>query len=813
MTTVFLSEKEIKHLFMRMTKSLDTKGQGFNPLNFQKELIDAHLNRGKNVILHAPTGAGKTLAALSPFYISKYFAEEIDFPDQSIYVLPLRTLAHSLADEAKMISNLWTVKTQTGEVQEDPFFLEGDVIFTTIDQALSGALTIPLSLPPRLANINAGVWPGSYLIFDEFHLLDPKRSLQTTVHLLKQLCVDMQLTRFTIMTATLSRELRKILAKELNAVHIEVTDEDLPQIKSQFQKKRKVITHSICLNANEIIEKHTNKTIVIVNQVDRAITLFKGIKKCQPKDTEVFLLHSQLLSDERKSVEGKLKEYFGKNRNDIKVILIATQVVEVGLDITSDVMLTEISSIPSFLQRIGRNARFEREEGIVHVYSLDYSGNYQPWRPYEKDDVMATEAYLHNLHGSIFDYKKSNEMINQLCSNKEIEIWQKIKLQQLTLKDRMACAYLTHEKGLSGELIRNIDSVSVLIHDKPPRDERIYLHETISVSLGKMKGFVANLINLGTEFKGKIQKIVYEKKELSFKNVESVKDINNFNFIIIHPSLASYLENTGLLLGIASREQAYKFPMKNNEKIIKRYIYKMDTFEEHINACLKAYNEICYSKTVYTRKRFAKLFKLTSEDINKIIEFIIVMHDAGKLSKEWQSTAMTNQLKVTSNLNEKILLAHTDSPSGKRIVFPDHSVLGAVIAYGVFSAVEKYRNLGESVLTAIAHHHTASADKLEWKGPLKGLGTLQKLLSENEWSISIDELKQHLTTLLREAKHKKTWSNQWSYWHADPNTYWMYLFLVRQLRISDQRSFDYIEIFQNNHPSLILEEKKYEKYQ
>ncbi|KEF37801.1 CRISPR-associated helicase Cas3/CRISPR-associated endonuclease Cas3-HD [Schinkia azotoformans MEV2011] len=811
MTLVLLTEGKIEHLFKTMTKRLDKDNQGYSPLNFQKKIIHAHLNEGKNVILHAPTGAGKTLAALSPFYISKYLSEEIDFPSQSIYVLPLRTLAYSLADEAKVISELWTVKTQTGEVQEDPFFLEGDVVFTTIDQALSGALTIPLSLPPRLANINAGVWPGSYLIFDEFHLLDPNRSLQTTIHLLKQLCVEMQLTRFTIMTATLSREIREILAKELNAVHIEVTDEDLSQIKSQFQKKRKVITHSRCLSAREIIEKHTSKTIVIVNQVDKATYLYKEVKRYQPKETEVFLLHSRLLTDERKSVERKLKKYFGEKRNKSKVILIATQVVEVGLDITSDVMLTEFSSAPSFLQRIGRNARFEGEEGIVHVYTLDDSGGNQPWLPYEEDEVKATEVYLQNVCDSYFDFKKSNDMINQLCSNKDKEIWQKIKLHQKTFKEIMADAYRGHDKGLSGKLIRNIESVSILIHGKPPRDERIYLHETISMPIGKMKGFVNNLIKRGAEFKVKIQRIVYEGKDISFKNIESVIDIRNFDYIIIHPSLASYEENVGLLFGTPCKDVTYSFPVKSDEKIIKRYIYKMDTFEEHINACLKAYKEVCYSRTAFTRKGFAELFRLTSEDINRIIDFIIVMHDAGKLSKDWQSKAMNTQLQANSNFNEKILLAHTDSSNGKRIGFPDHSVLGAVIAYGLFDIDEKYNNLGQSVLTAIAHHHSAIVEKLVWEGPLKGLATLQKLLSQIGWNIKTEDMKQHLTNQLKEAKYKKDWSNQWSYWHVDPHLYWMYLFLVRQLRISDQRSFEYVEIIRNDHTSLIVEEKKNEQ--
>ncbi|MDQ0157388.1 CRISPR-associated helicase Cas3' [Robertmurraya andreesenii] len=789
---MLLTEEKIDLVFKEMSKKLDSNKQGFTPLEFQKQIVHAHLNEGKNVILHAPTGAGKTLAALAPFYISKNLSEDISYPNQTIYVLPMRTLAHSLAKEAKEISESWRVTTQTGELQEDPFFINGDVIFTTIDQALSGALTLPLSLPERLANINAGVWPGNYLIFDEFHLLDPKRSFQTTIHLLKQLCVEMQLTRFTIMTATLSRELREILAKELNAVHIEVSESDLPKIKSQFNKKRKVVTHSARLSADEIIEKHNAKTIVIVNQVDRAKALYNEIKNNTLIDTDLFLLHSQLLSDERKSVEGKLKDYFGKNRNNKNAILIATQVIEVGLDITSDTMLTEVSSAQSFLQRIGRNARFEKEEGAVHVYSIkDYESD-RPWLPYEEDEVSDAESYLQAHNNTYFDYLTSNAMINELYGQRDKELWEQIKLNLGNHYKVMAKAYEEHKKGLASDLIRSIKSVSILIHDNPPNDEDIYLYETISISLGKIKGFISQLIKSSIVFQGKIQKVVYEKKNLTLRDIEGIKDVQTHDLIIIHPSLAAYRENSGLELGTPSADKTYRFPLKNDKSITKRYDYKMDTFREHVQACLMAFQQICYPKSIHTISRLAKAFNIEMEDIERIIRFVIITHDIGKLAKEWQIKAMNVQLLADPNFNQETLLAHMDNPSRKRANLPEHSVLGAVIANYLFKTEVKYREFEIPVLTAIAHHHSAIVERFEWHKPFKGTRELLFILEENGWLFSIEEMLNSLK-FAEEKKVKKSWSDQWSYWHVDHKQYWLYLFLVRQLRISDQKSFEFID--------------------
>ncbi|MDD4635759.1 MAG: DEAD/DEAH box helicase, partial [Dehalococcoidales bacterium] len=48
---------------------------------------------GHNVILRAPTGSGKTNAALFPFLLSR--KRRLDFPNKMIYCVPMRVLARS----------------------------------------------------------------------------------------------------------------------------------------------------------------------------------------------------------------------------------------------------------------------------------------------------------------------------------------------------------------------------------------------------------------------------------------------------------------------------------------------------------------------------------------------------------------------------------------------------------------------------------------------------------------------------------------------------------------------------------------------
>lgn len=162
---------------------------GFSIYNFQKDMAVKILS-GKNVIMQAPTGAGKTWTSIMPFLFAYY--KGINFSRKLIYSLPLRVLTNSLYyDIQEKIDKIFKgniqVTIQTGENSNDPYFLDGDIIFTTIDQSLSALLSIPFSLSNNQSNINTGAIISSYLIFDEFHLLEIKRSFSTLVNILSKL--------------------------------------------------------------------------------------------------------------------------------------------------------------------------------------------------------------------------------------------------------------------------------------------------------------------------------------------------------------------------------------------------------------------------------------------------------------------------------------------------------------------------------------------------------------------------------------------------------------------------------------------------
>lgn len=109
--------------------------------------------------------------------------------------------------------------------------------------------------------------------------------------------------------------------------------------------------------------------IVIVNRVVRARELFRRVRAviaCSSSRPETLLLHSRFRPRERASAMSQLQS----TTPDCGRIVISTQVIEAGVDIDADVLVTEICPWPSLVQRLGRLNRRGEKEGIVHVLEV-----------------------------------------------------------------------------------------------------------------------------------------------------------------------------------------------------------------------------------------------------------------------------------------------------------------------------------------------------------------------------------------------------------------------------------------------------------
>ncbi len=195
---------------------------------------------------------------------------------------------------------------------------------------------MPVSLPKRLDNMNAGALIGSLIVIDEAHLLESGKSLGTTIEMLDRL--KHGLCRFVIMTATMSDDGLRWLAKKLDAKILHISDDEIRTLPSQRNKVRIWEWLDQEMTWETVWKSHRKgRTIAIVNTVGRSQNLFEDLERAvNGTDTKVLLLHSRFFREDRERTEALLSEYFGPKAFRCDVILVSTQVVEAGIDISAD---------------------------------------------------------------------------------------------------------------------------------------------------------------------------------------------------------------------------------------------------------------------------------------------------------------------------------------------------------------------------------------------------------------------------------------------------------------------------------------------
>ena len=148
------------------------------------------------------------------------------------------------------------------------------------------------------------------------------------------------------------------------------------------------------------------------------------------------------------------------------MILVATQVIEVGLDISCENLHTELAPASAILQRAGRCARFENESGMVRIYHVpsktDNSSNYAP---YDKEICEATMAAFQERNGEVLGFVAEQEIVNEVHRESDVKILAGIESRPI--RNRISETISGQELGLARELIRDNDSRTLLVHNDP----------------------------------------------------------------------------------------------------------------------------------------------------------------------------------------------------------------------------------------------------------------------------------------------------------------------------------------------------------
>ena len=229
--------------------------------------------------------------------------------------------------------------------------------------------------------------------------------------------------KFCIMTATLPPIVKYFLEETIGKENIKIAEK--PFYKKDNEENI-IIRHKIKyedkdFEYNEILEKaKNNKVLIICNTVRRSQDVYIKLKEKNKQNTEINLLHSRFIFEERKEKENKIQEFAPtkeEKRNNDAGIWISTQIVEASLDIDFDILYTDMCSADSLLQRMGRcyrNRIYEKDEPNIFIYNNKDGKEIGVETVYDKDIFKFSVEHIQEYNNKIFTEEDKQDYINKV---------------------------------------------------------------------------------------------------------------------------------------------------------------------------------------------------------------------------------------------------------------------------------------------------------------------------------------------------------------------------------------------------------------
>ena len=338
-------------------------------LEAEKNLLE---NLDKNIFyLEAPTGSGKTLSSIN---LAMKLLEEKNI-NKIFYVFPFNTLVEQTKKQLEnifadvlnieVINSITPIKEKTDSQQEDieskyqesymnRLFFHNELILTT-------HISFFNILFGTTKEDNFPLWQlaNSVIILDEIQSYDNKLwSYMIKFFSIYAKALNMKIV---IMSATLPKLDNLIDNEENKNIFEELIKNKDEYFQSVYFKNRVEIDFSL-------LEEYKNTDYdILIEKLDEekgkySKIVFEFIKKDSAREFfekieddsrfrsfEIFELSGDDNKATREHVINKIK-----NEKSLKIILIATQVIEAGVDIDMDLGFKDISTIDSEEQFIGR---------------------------------------------------------------------------------------------------------------------------------------------------------------------------------------------------------------------------------------------------------------------------------------------------------------------------------------------------------------------------------------------------------------------------------------------------------------------------
>ena len=341
--------------------------KGWEIFPFQSEVWDAFL-KGKNGLLNAPTGSGKTFALWMPNVIKWIDEHPEDYKNKKdnglkvLWITPLRALAKDIQSALQQsldeMEIPWEVGRRTGDVSQSIKQKQNkrmpEVLITTPESI--HILMAQKNYARHFKNLDA-------IIVDEWHeLLGSKRGVQVELGLsrLKAMRPDLSIWGISATIGNLDEALEVLLGADHNSENSTIIkaniDKDI-QIKSVLPDEIDKFPWYGHLGLNllhkilPIIDEHTS-TLIFTNTRGQAEVWFQRILDARPDLAGTIAIHHGSLDRSvRDWVEDSLHE-------GILKAVVCTSSLDLGVDFSPVDTVIQIGSpkgVARFMQRAGRS--------------------------------------------------------------------------------------------------------------------------------------------------------------------------------------------------------------------------------------------------------------------------------------------------------------------------------------------------------------------------------------------------------------------------------------------------------------------------
>ena len=352
--------------------------QGWKPFPFQTQTWTAFL-QGKNGLLNAPTGSGKTYALWLPIILN-YIRKNPNYKTKhtpglkAIWITPLRSLSVEIKQAAERVVNDLDIKMTVGIRSGDTTAGERAKQKEKMPDLL---VTTPESLQLLLAAKGYDKIFGNCtaIVIDEWHeLLGTKRGVQTELALsrLKKIAPNLRIWGISATIGNLQQAQEVLLGIDSEAYHNSVL------IKAVINKKIKVVSiipekmetypwrgHMGLHLIDEVakIVKASKTTLIFTNVRSACEIWFQRLLEKYPEFAgEMAMHHGSISRETRLWVEQAI-------RNEELKVVVCTSSLDLGVDFAPVETIIQVGGpkgVARFMQRAGRSGHQPGKESVIY---------------------------------------------------------------------------------------------------------------------------------------------------------------------------------------------------------------------------------------------------------------------------------------------------------------------------------------------------------------------------------------------------------------------------------------------------------------